>query len=323
MILECSSLFYHYLSCGLTIALPVIGVSIGQGLTSKASLEALNLQPSTKNEINRTLIIGLALTETAAILCFIAAMKLLFGGPFLELPHASFIHYSELGIFLALGINGFVAGLASSYPAKHACLAVAQQPFFTNKIQLLMVITQSLMQTPVIFGFIIALLIQGQLLYITTNADSLRLIASGLAIGLGSIGPTLGLAFLAQQSCQSIGQHRTAYAKILYFTIGSAALIESAIIFCFIIAFMLLNRTIPLNSSLDHGLIYIFAAIAMALGNLGVGISSGTLSAKSCKIFAQKPELYGLIAKTSYFSQVFIETCSIYTFIISLGLIFL
>lgn len=321
--MEFTSLFYHYISSGLTIVLPVIGVSIGQGLTGRAAIEAINLQPNTRNEINRTLIIGLALTETAAILCFIAAIKLVFSGPFLDAQNASFIHYGEVGIFLALGISGFIAGIASSYPAKKACLAVAQQPFFSNKIQLLMVITQSLMQTPVIFGFIIALLIQGQLFASTTMTDSLRLIASGLCIGLGSLGPTLGLAFLARQSCQSSGLHKNSYTKILYFTIGSSALIESAIIFCFIISFILLNLPTPKDILLHRGLIYLFAGLAMALGTLGVGISSGKLSAQSCKLFAQKPELYGLIAKTSYFSQVFIETCSIYTFIISLGLIFL
>ncbi len=311
---------YHYLACGITVILPALGVSIGQGITSLATVEALTLQPAARNEISQTFIIAMALIETAAILSFIVGLKLALAGSHPELENAALIHYAELGIAAAMGISGCISGIMSAFPARQACLAVARQPFFTNKIQLLMVITQSLMQTPIILGLIVALLLQGQLETVTTLTDSLRLIGSGLCLGLGSIGPVIGIGLLAREACTTAGINKNVFPKTLTFTVISAALIESAIIFSLIISLFLLK---PCSHTLYKGIVLIGAGATMGLGTLGVGISSGRLTAQVCRIIALKPELYSQLSKTSFFSQVLIETSAVYALIISLGLIVL
>lgn len=311
-----SSLF-HYIACALTIVAPALGVSVGQGLTSLATIKALNAQPGAKNEISRTFILAMALIETSAILSFIIGLKLAFSGAHVDLVNAPFIHYAELGIPCAIGITGCISGIMSCLPAKQACLAVARQPFFTNKIQLMMLITQSLMQTPIILGLIIALLIQGQLETATTLTDSLRLIASGLCIGLGSIGPVIGIGLLAKEACTTAGVNKNIYPKALTFTVISAALIESAIIFSLLVSLFLLK---PYAHTPYQGYILLAGSFAMGLGTLGVGISSGRLTAQVCRVIALKPELYSQLSKTSFFSQILIETSAIYALLISLAL---
>ncbi len=314
------SAVYHYLACGITVILPALGVSIGQGLTSFATVEALTIQPAARSEITRTFIIAMALIETAAILGFIVGLRLALGGSHPEVEHAPFIHYAELGVAAAMGMTGCISGIMSAFPARKACLAVARQPFFTNKIQLLMVITQSLMQTPVILGLIVAMLLQGQLETVTTLTDSFRLIASGVCLGLGSIGPVIGIALLAQEACTTAGINKNIFPKALTFTVISAALIESAIIFSLIISLFLLK---PCSHTLYKGYVLLGAGAAMGLGTLGVGISSGRLTAQVCRIIALKPELYAQLSRTSFFSQVLIETSAVYALIISLSLIVL
>lgn len=315
MIIDLSSSLLHYFSCALVVVLPALGVSLGQGYTTMAVADALDHQPHAHNEISRTFGIAMALIETAAILSFIVALKLFSFGTHAGWHNAQYIHYAEFGIACALGLAGGAAGFFSSLPARQTCLAIARQPFFTSKIQLLMVITQSLIQTPVLLGFILSFLIIGQLESVTGLADALRLLSAGLCLGIGSIGPVLGLARLSQQACEGIGKNKNAYGKILSFSIVSSALIESAIIFCLIIALFLLSaKTMPTT----NGLMYLSSALAMGCGTLGVGISSGRLTAQACKVFAEKPELYTEISKISFFSQILIETSAVYALVISI-----
>ena len=314
------SSFCHYSACALTVILPSLGVSFGQALTSAAALEALNLQPHARSEISRTLLIALVLIETAAIISFIIGFQLMLFVPHTTFENAAYIHYGELGIAFALGIGGAIAGILSCLPARQACLAIARQPFLTNKIQLLMGITQSLMQTPIIFGLIVSLFILKQVETATQLADSFRFIGAGFCVGVGSIGPVIGLARLSEEACRSVGVNRSAFSKVLSFTVVSAALIESAIIFCLVIALFLLN--INSTHKADYqGLIYLAAGAVMAIGTLGVGISSGRLTAQACKVFSRNPELYSEVSKTSFFSQVLIETSAVYALVISVFLL--
>ncbi len=320
MMLDLSSSLCHYGACALTVILPSLGVSFGQALTSAAALEALNIQPHSRSEISRTLLIALVLIETAAIISFIIGFQLMLFGPHTTFENAAYIHYGELGIAFALGIGGAIAGVLSCLPARQACLAIARQPFLTNKIQLLMGITQSLMQTPIIFGLIVSLFILKQVETATQLADSLRFIGAGLCVGVGSIGPVIGLARLSEEACRSVGVNRSAFSKVLSFTVVSAALIESAIIFCLVIALFLLN--INSTETADYqGLVYVAAGAVMAIGTLGVGISSGRLTAQACKVFSRNPELYSEVSKISFFSQVLIETSAVYALVISVFLL--
>ena len=320
MMLDLSSSLCHYGACALTVILPSLGVSFGQALTSSAALEALNTQPHARSEISRTLLIALVLIETAAIISFIIGFQLMLFGPHTTFENAAYIHYGELGIAFALGIGGAIAGVLSCLPARQACLAIARQPFLTNKIQLLMGITQSLMQTPIIFGLIVSLFILKQLESATQLADSFRFIGAGLCVGVGSIGPVIGLARLSEEACKSVGINRSAFSKVLSFTVVSAALIESAIIFCLVISLFLL--TINSANKADYqGIIYLAAGAVMAIGTLGVGISSGKLTAQACKVFSRNPELYSEVSKISFFSQVLIETSAVYALVISVFLL--
>ena len=124
-----------------------------------------------------------------------------------------------------------------------------------------MLVTQSLLQGPMIFSFIIALIISYQSANATTLGDSLRLMASGLCIGLGSIGPSIGLAVFAQSACRGLGINPRAYTKILSFSIISQTIIETPIIFSFVIAMTLLIMTSTNDISSIQGIAFL-AAIA-------------------------------------------------------------
>lgn len=312
---------FHYLTVGLAVGCNSVAVGIGEGLAGLAAMKAFNIQPSARAEITRTLMLSMALIETSAIIGLTIAFMLL--KPTLDHPNAPFMHYSVTGIGIAICLTGAVLGIAASFPAQAACLAVARQPFFTQKIQMIMLLTQSLMQTPLLFAFVISFFIKDQMPNVTSLAESIRLISAGLCIGLGSIGPTIGLAGFARQACESLSVNRFAYSEILSFTLISEALIESPIIFSLVMAFALLGAKSSAMCLATGGAPYIAAAIVMGLGTLGVGIGSGKTATKACQYLALNPENYSQLSRTSLTAQVLIETCSIYAFLIALFVLLL
>lgn len=315
-----ASEFLHYGTIATSIALSSISVGIGEGLISWSALHAINRQPYARDDIMRVAIIGMTLVETVAILgLLISILLLMYTNTNINNCYA---HYAEIGIICAIGITSLFIGIASAFPAQAACNAAARQPFFTHRISAFMLMTQVLIQTPMISAFLVSLFIQGQSASATTMNDSLRLIASGLCVGLGSIGPAIGLSIFSRAAVTTLGKNTKAYDKILSFTFISEALIETPIIFCLIIALTLLF-VIP-HSAFDNsidGIIFLAAGLCTGLGTLGAGISSGNTAAAACTQIGNNPDLYNCLSRSSILAQSLIETVVLYTIILSLLMI--
>ena len=276
--------FFTVVAIALAVSLTSIGVGIGESLTSIAALQAINIQPKATTDINKMSVLGMALTETSAVLALVMAIMLILGSSNLSY----YSDLSRLGIAFAISFSGAAIGIASSMPAKAACLATARQPFFSNKILNIMLLTISFIQTPIIFGFIVALFINYQAAGCTTLGESLRLISAGISIGLGSIGPTLGLAYFAKSAAEGLGVNRDAYDKIMTFTFLSEALIETPVVFALVTSLLLLTTSAP---STFKGLTLIAAALCVGVGNSAPGISSGQTASSACTQIAINPGL--------------------------------
>lgn len=305
----------HFLSISLTIGLPVIGTALGQALSARAALKALNEQPASRQDVSKMIMISLALTETAALLATIVAVMILLGGV-RSLPEA----LAHLGIACALGIPGCVIGLAASIPIKNALASVARQPLFAQKIMYLLFLTLSIQQTPIIFGFLMSLMIRGSGASITHLSEGLALLASGLALGLGSLGPALGIAHFGGNACQSIGLNRHAYNQIFSFSFVSQAMIETPVLFALVIS--MLTLWISPGDMILKGILYLCAAITIGLCTFGLGIGSGKTAAAACMQLALRPEQYAVISRTSIIAQTLIDTNVIYGLLIAFGFIF-
>lgn len=73
------------ITAGLTIAIGVIGPSLGEGRAVSSALTSLAQQPDASATITRTLFVGLAMIESTAIYCFVVSMILIFANPFWNL----------------------------------------------------------------------------------------------------------------------------------------------------------------------------------------------------------------------------------------------
>ncbi len=316
-----SALMYHFITIGVIVAVTSISVSIGEGLTGIAALQALLLQPRARNEISKTFLLGMALIETAGVLGLTMSIMLL--NPAAAKPVSMYGYYAELGILFAVGISGTVLGIVSSYPARAACQAVARQPFFAQKIQIMMLLSQSIMQTPLIFAFLISILIKIQLSSIIHLSEALKLIASGLCIGIGSIGPTIGLALIAQKACESMGINKYSYNTLFPFTLVSQAIIESPLVFAFVVSLFMLLKQVSDPSHLSSGIAFMAAAFCIGIGTGFPGINSGKIAGQACQSIAHNPAAANTIFKVSLLSQILLETGTIYALIIAFIIILL
>lgn len=306
----------HFISIALSTVAAALGVSLGQAIATQAALDAINRQPAAQPEISRTTLLALALIETSAILGLLISF-LLFFRTFPPLPQA----VAEVGMAIAIAFPGFFIGFASALPAQATFNAIARQPFLAKKISNFMLLTQSLIQTPLIFGFIVALVIRGQLGSITTVSQGLTLIGSGVAIGLGCAGPALGGGYFTQMACKSGGLNKASFSRLFTFTFISQAIIETPVIFASIISLLLTKQAQSVPDNPLIGFAYIIFALAIGIGTFGPGISSGRSAAAAALQIAYNPRNYNLVTRTSMMAQGLIDTCAVYAFIISLWLI--
>lgn len=309
----------HYLTIALTVSVTAVSVGIGQGFIGKSALRASDDQPAARSDIFKAAIFGSALSETSAIIGLTLSLFLLMDSPD---DHSLYMSIAELGIACAICLPGGVIGFASAWPAVEACHAIARQPFFQQKIIRLMLLTQSIIQTPIIFGFIIAMFIKNQAFLSTAAIDSTRLAMSGLCIGLGSIGPALGLAFFARSACRAVGVNRTTYTNLVSFTLISEAIVETPIVFALVIALFLVSMSTAGWDPTIGIMNLIGSALCMGFGTLGPGISSGKTAAIACEKIAEAPDHYASIARLSMLAQGIIDTSAIYAFTIAMLLIF-
>ena len=317
-----STEFIHYGSIASIVAFSAFAVSFGEAFASISGLQALARQPSARAEITRANILGIALIETAAAFSILIAILLLGWTSRTPLPLPAII--AECGICIAMVCTSSIIGIVAGLPVKAACDAIARQPFFSQKIISFMVITLALLQTPLISALMISLFIKIQMNFVTNVYDGMRLFASGIAIGLGSLGPCTGLALCSEMAIVGVGINRKIFTKILSFTLISGAIIETPIIFSLIVALLLIFVITPLKpDAFVRAIGCISATCCIGIGTLGVGIGSGRVARAAAAQIAKNPEEYSSIVRTSFFAQGLIETCVLYATLIAFCLAFL
>ena len=307
----------HYLSAALTIAVGAIGGGIGQGIAGSNVMAAMDRQPTGNDNNFKVLVLGLALIESGIIIALVVTLLLLFTS---AETITWGIAYAEIGIGIAVGIAAAATSIASAFPVKAASEAISRQPFFAQKILTTMLLSQSIIEAAIIFSFIIALLIRFNISGATTMYEGVRLMAAGIAMGIGCIGPSIGQAIFAHSSCKALGINKKAYSKIFPFTLLSQAVTETPLIFCLLISLIIIYTPAATNEFFQAAAI-LTAATTIGLGSIGTATGIGYTASKASLQIAREPENYPVIVKTALLIEAFIESSVIYAMIVSLLLI--
>lgn len=313
--------FLHYFSACLSIGLAVLGAGIGLGIAGFGTIQEMMRQPLAHSPCFRAMLIGLALIESGAIIALVMTIILLIGSyDVVTWPLA----LTELSAALAVGVSAAIIGLASSFVVRSATRAIAREPHFSQKITTLMLITQSIIEAPVMFAFIVSLIIRLNVSQTIDLAVSIKFLAIGASMALGCIGPSIGQSMLASSSCFTLGRFKESYPRLFPFTLLGQAMIETPIAFCLLFSFLLIYTPMPATpESSIAGIVipFVLAALLMGIASIGPGIGIGYITSKSILQVAQNPALYQTMVKVTLLACAFLEASLIYALIIGLFLI--
>ncbi len=249
------------LACGIAMGLGALGSGWGLGYTAQGALRAIARQPHKQSDIFRNMLVGQAITETPAIFSLVVAFLLFFSADkVIEAPNSLAQCAVFIGAGLCIGVGSLGSGIGSGLVAHQALDAMSRNPSQQSPILMLMLIGQAWAQTGGIFALVIALFLMnsGGFSSLSGAGDfhlwgmiplsggelvgAARYLGSGLAMGFGAIGSSIGIAFVGGMACGAIADYPDAAGKVKtsYF-IGSATA-QSPSVFSLIIALILLIK---------------------------------------------------------------------------------
>lgn len=144
----------HLLGAGLAIGLSGLGVCLGEALIARTSIKILGVNPELSGTLLVYTILGIALTESAAIYGLIVALNIA--------GNAELGTLQAVGAGLSIGLAWFGAGLGEGWVAEKALEAYHRNPAIKGQILTFMILFIALVESAAIYGLIIALNILGQ-----------------------------------------------------------------------------------------------------------------------------------------------------------------
>ena len=309
-----------YVGAGLCIGLGAIGAALGEGYTAGLASEALSQRPEKSGEVLKSMLVGQAVAESAAIFALVIAILLIF----MDVPKTSLIKAAALlGAGLSMGFGAIGSGIGSGFPGGEACLGMARQPAVTSRLTTNMLIGSAVCQTPAIFSMVVALM----LLFMDFSSLPLSptwaaLIGAGLSTGLAAIGSGAGGGLAAGASCDSIARQPETFGQVTTTMLVGQAVSQTPAIFGLLISFVLMFKTFPESATLSASMALLAAGLCMGFGGIGPGIGNG-ITARSAVIWAGRNiEAAGVLTRTMLVGQAVSQSTAIYAMVVSLVLVF-
>lgn len=237
----------------------------------------------------------------------------------MEITKEAFIICQYLGAGIAVGLGGLGAGLSMGDTAKEACAASERQQLAKDDIFTTMLIGQAATSTSSVFALVIALL---QIFVVAvpetiTMGSCVAMIASGLCIGIGCMGPGLGSGYPASAACRGVGRNPRSKSTILFNMLIGQSVSQTPAIFAFLVALLLLFKDVADPSIAAAGAI-LGAGIAMGAGAIGPGIGTGVCAQQACQATSENPSESPVIMRTMLIGQAVSQSTAIYALVISL-----
>lgn len=229
-----------FVGAALSMGIGAIGTGIGIGIGGAEAARAAARQPAGYSQVFKTMLIGQAVTETAAIFSLMVAIVLLF----VALPSGDMTGVAaRLGAGIAMGTGALGSGIGAGLANGAACRGIARRPDVGNDVTTVMLVGQSVAQSSAIFALIIALLLVFEP---TTSSDFVtvcKFLGAGICMGLGAVGPGLGSGVAAMDGVLGVACNVRYKQQILRTMLLGQAVSQSTASYSLGIAIMLIFVT--------------------------------------------------------------------------------
>jgi len=227
------------LAAGLCMGFGALGSGIGAGYPAAAACTGIARQPAMAGRLNTNMIIGSAVCQTPATFALVISFILLYSD-FSGRP-ASPTWAAILGAGLATGLAAIGPGLGGGLVAQAGCEGTARNPEQAKAAINIMLLGQAIAQTTSIYGLLVSFILIFKSLPATDLlAPPMGLLSAGICVGVGAVGPGIGVAMTARSAVASITRHPTLTNELIRTMLIGAAVAESTGIYALVVSLVLI-----------------------------------------------------------------------------------
>jgi ATP synthase F0 subunit c len=196
-------------------------------------------QPAMQGRLTTNMLIGSAVCQTPSIFALVVSFILLFSN-FSSSP-VNPTWAAVLGAGLASGLSAIGSGIGGGVVAQASCEGIARQPLAVTPVTNVMLLGQAVTQTPAILGLLVSfILIFKKFDPSQALAPGIALLASGLCMGLGAIGPGIGEGIASSGGVKWIARNVSFSTDLTRTMLVGMAVAESTAIYSMVIALVLI-----------------------------------------------------------------------------------
>lgn len=234
-----------------------------------------------------------------------------------------------LGAAISVSLASVSAGYGEGYTAGLANFGITRQPKASDQISRSMLVSQAVTETGAIFSLVISLL----LLFggVDRGAFGIEraaaLLAAGIAMGMGSVGPGFGSGYTGGYACLALSRMPRKYNEISGNMLIGQALAQASSIFALVVALLLIYampeyQNQSLMQQIVRAVAYTGAGICIGFGTLGPGSAIGFVAGRASDMIGRYPRERTLIMRTMFVGAAVSESTAIYSLVIAFLLMY-
>ncbi|OQY55292.1 MAG: F0F1 ATP synthase subunit C [Desulfobacteraceae bacterium 4572_88] len=225
-------------AAGLAMGFGAVGSGVGSGFPAGAACTGMARQPAMGGRLTTNMLIGSAVCQTPSIFALVTAFILLFSD--FSMRPVSPTWAALLGAGFASGLGAIGSGIGGGVVAQNSCEGIARQPSAVTPVTNIMLLGQAVTQTPAILGLLVSFILIFKSFEPTNSlAPSMALLASGLCIGIGAIGPGIGEGIASSGGVKWVARNEAHVGDITRLMLVGMAVAESTAIYSLVIALVL------------------------------------------------------------------------------------
>jgi ATP synthase F0 subunit c len=227
------------LGAGMCMGFGALGSGIGAGYPAAEACTGIARQPALISRLNTNMIIGSAVCQTPATFSLVISFILLYTN-FAGRP-VSPTWAAVLGAGLATGLAAIGPGLGSGMVAGAGCEGTARNPEQGKNATNAMLLGQAIAQTTAIYGLLVSFILIFRGFPATDQlAPTMGLLAAAICVGVGAIGPGIGVAMAARSAVAWVPRNPEIANELIRTMLIGAAVAESTGIYALVVSLVLI-----------------------------------------------------------------------------------
>ena len=216
-----------------------LGPGIGAGLPGGAACRGIARQPAMAGRLTTNMLIGAAVCQTPSTFALVTSFLLLYTN--FDARPVNPTWAALLGAGLATGLSAIGPGLGGGLVAEASCTGAARNPKAAGAVTNSMLLGQAVTQTTAIYGLLVSFVLMFKV-YPATEliAPAAALLAAGICMGFGAIGPGIGEGAAAQSAVGGMARNPEATGDLVRTMLVGQAVAESTGIYSLVIALILI-----------------------------------------------------------------------------------